>query len=109
MLRIVYNYFRITIMMYSSAQKLDTRQSTIFSLVGKALGHERAVRPPRELVRHLDAVAVGEAERELLRHGRAITVEATLSGSVAITSGEELLAIAEAHGHELTPRVVLAT
>ncbi|MCZ6916681.1 MAG: tRNA pseudouridine(55) synthase TruB [Gemmatimonadetes bacterium] len=69
----------------------------------------RAVRPPRELVQHLDAVAVGEAERDLLRHGRAITVEATLSGTVAITSGEELLAIAEAHGHELTPRVVLAT
>jgi tRNA pseudouridine55 synthase len=68
-----------------------------------------AVRPPRELVQHLDAVAVGPAERDLLRHGRAITVEADLTGTVAITSGEELLAIAEADGHELTPRVVLAT
>jgi tRNA pseudouridine55 synthase len=66
------------------------------------------VRPPREAVAHLQAVTVGTDERESVRHGRAIVTPAGVSGPVALVDGEELVAVAEADGNRLQPRVVLA-
>ncbi len=66
------------------------------------------VRPPGAAVGHLPQVAVDEEERELLRHGRSIRREDAETGPVALVCGDELVAIAELHGPDLKPRVVLA-
>ncbi len=66
------------------------------------------VLPPRKAVAHLHAVAVGTTDRESICHGRAISSPRPLSGPVAIVNGEELIAVADAHGTELKPFVVLA-
>lgn len=67
-----------------------------------------AVRPARDAVAHLQAVTVGTEERESIRHGRAIAATAPASGPVALLAGGELIAVADANGSSLHPRVVLA-
>ncbi len=66
------------------------------------------VRPPLHAVAHLHAVPVGFDERESVRHGRAIATSGDVVGHVALVDGDELIAIAEADGDRLQPRVVLA-
>jgi tRNA pseudouridine55 synthase len=77
------------------------------ALPAKAVTTE-LVRPPRQAVAHLRSVAVGVDERESLRHGRTIAAPGDATGPVALIDGDELIAIAEADGGRLQPRVVLA-
>ncbi len=66
------------------------------------------VRPPAAAVGHLPQVAVNEEEREVLRYGRSIHRDDAETGPVALICGDELVAIAELHGPDLKPGVVLA-
>ena len=66
-----------------------------------------AIRPAREVVSHLHAVSVGVTDRDSVRHGRSIEAPEVLSGPVAIVAGDELIAVADADGTRLKPRVVL--
>ena len=67
------------------------------------------IRPALEAVTHLRSLAVDGADLESLLHGRAITAPEPLSGSVALVAGDELVAVAEAEGTRLRPRVVFAS
>jgi tRNA pseudouridine55 synthase len=67
------------------------------------------IRPALEAVAHLRSIAVDGADLESLVHGRAITAPEPLSGSVALVAGDELVAVAEAQGTQLRPRVVFAS
>ena len=66
------------------------------------------IRSAREAVSHLRSVTVGSEARDSLRHGRTITVPEKLSGHIAVLADDELVAVAEADGSRLKPRVVLA-
>ncbi len=67
-----------------------------------------SVRAAREVVAHLPTVPIEGDQRESVCHGRSIPSEDALSGTVALVDGDELLAVAEADGTEIRPRVVLA-
>ncbi len=67
------------------------------------------IRPALEAVAHLRSLAVDGADLDSLLHGRAITASEPLSGPVALVAGEELVAVAEAQGTRLRPRVVFAS
>lgn len=67
------------------------------------------IRPALEAVAHLRSLAVDDADLESLLHGRAITAPEPLTGAVALVAGDELVAVAEAQGTRLRPRVVFAS
>jgi tRNA pseudouridine55 synthase len=70
-----------------------------------------ALRPPRDAVRHLAAVAVDEAACEELRHGRPVSVPPTVGGegpAALVAADGRLVAIAELREGEARPLVVLA-
>ncbi|MBI4419282.1 MAG: tRNA pseudouridine(55) synthase TruB [Gemmatimonadetes bacterium] len=71
------------------------------------LGDPGIMLPLRAAVAHLAPVQIDPGRRTDVRHGRAIPAPAPASGAVALLAGEELVAVAEAHGGLLRPSVVL--
>ena len=69
------------------------------------------LRPPREAVRHLPAIAIGQAARDAVRHGRAVPTDRSATGRVALVDADDgaLLAVADASDGQAQPRVVLVT
>lgn len=78
--------------------------------VAPAAVRAEALRPPGELVRHLERRDVDAAEREAVVHGRWIPVSdgGPATSLVAMFAGETLVAVADRAGDVLKPRVVLA-
>ncbi len=74
--------------------------------VNDSLNADR-VRPAREVVAHLPTVQLESAQRQSVCHGRPITTPEAFSGTVALVDGDELVAVAEADGTQIRPRVVL--
>ena len=66
------------------------------------------LRPAREVVAHLPTVPLEGAQRQSVCHGRPITTPEAFSGTVALVDGNELVAVAEADGTQIQPKVVLA-
>jgi len=75
--------------------------------VNDSLDAER-VRPAREVVAHLPTIPLESAQRQSVCHGRSITTPEAFSGTVALVDGDELVAVADADGTQIRPRVVLS-
>jgi tRNA pseudouridine55 synthase len=66
-----------------------------------------APRPPSEAVPHLPRLVLDGAQRAQVAHGRSVPAERAGVEPVALVAGGELIAIAEATGGMLKPKVVL--
>lgn len=67
------------------------------------------VRPSRGLVGHLESVALDASAAGDVRHGRPIPMKQPCAGPVALLEDDRLVAVAEATGEILKPRVVVAS
>lgn len=70
-------------------------------------GDAGAVRSPLEAVGHLPQRTLLPAERDLVRHGRALDVAGRTDSPVALVADGMLVAVAHREGEWLKPRVVL--
>ncbi len=69
----------------------------------------RAIVSPLRALDHLPVVALDSGEADAIRHGRSVPVAGRApAGTVALSLGEALVAVAECDGDTLKPRKVLA-
>ena len=73
------------------------------------VGPETPLLAPRRLVPGMRAHRLDEAAGRAVRHGRALPAAPDDAGLVSLVEGDRLVAIAEAEGGWLRPRVVLET
>lgn len=74
-----------------------------------AIDGPAALRPPLAVLGHLPRVALDDAARAHVAHGRVIPRPYGVDGTVALVQGNELVAVANAVEGNLQPVVVLAT
>jgi tRNA pseudouridine55 synthase len=76
-------------------------------LARHADGLGRALRPPRDAVRHLTAVTIDDASRAHVRDGRPVRVAAPDGPTALLAADGRLVAVADVERGEARPRVVL--
>lgn len=68
-----------------------------------------ALRPAREVLRHLRVLELDEPGTTAVRHGRAVAAPPDAAGDVALLYGGELVAVGRAENGRVQPAVVLAS